>query len=347
MDDSMKWDVLIAAGGEDLDNVMKEASIKTEAKEEIPEVPYRRYRQYQPEIPRGPSGDPPGQAEQQEQLEQQHVPKVPAVVPTKWDNGIKMIENTIQKYMNPIMQRAILMTEMPAANYDDWRTWGLALKEQSQRFAWGKDYTWEVAALDALLYQCPDQHWKKKILAGKWDFQTALDYGIRELFAKLQAEELGNNNRAKGRATEEPVNSVGEASKGPLCKMCIGNHPRYKCPAKSKPCDTKGHVAKSFQCPNNSYYHTRGAGRSAGRGRGNGGNRGNRNSRNGGDNGYNGNNANRNSGNNSSRSQGNNNRPGTGSTTNTRGQPVGTQTAHGNRQVRGGALPLGRGRQRE
>ena len=62
-----------------------------------------------------------------------------------------MIKDTIAKYMNPIMQRAILMTEMPASNYNDWRTWGLALKEQSQQCAWGKDYTWEVAALDALL----------------------------------------------------------------------------------------------------------------------------------------------------------------------------------------------------
>ena len=63
MDDSMKWDVLLAAGGEDLDNVMKEAGIITEARKKVPEVPYRPYR---PEIPRGPNGDPAGQEEQLE-----------------------------------------------------------------------------------------------------------------------------------------------------------------------------------------------------------------------------------------------------------------------------------------
>ena len=76
------------------------------------------------------------------------------------------------------MQRCILMTEMPASNYDSWSTWGLALKEQAKRCMYGTKYTWEETALDTPLYQCPDAHWRKKILAGKWDFQSALDYGI-------------------------------------------------------------------------------------------------------------------------------------------------------------------------
>ena len=80
---------------------------------------------------------------------------------------------------------------MPASNYDDWRTWGLRLKEQSKRCLWGKDYTWEVAALDALLHQCPDDHWKTKILGNpQWKFQEALDYGIRMAAAKKQGQEL-------------------------------------------------------------------------------------------------------------------------------------------------------------
>ena len=92
----MKWDVLLAAG-EDLDNVMKEAGIVTEVQQKVPEVPYRSYR---PEIPRGANGDPPGQEEQQEQ---QHVPEVPELVPTPWEEGLKMIRDTISKFLNPIM----------------------------------------------------------------------------------------------------------------------------------------------------------------------------------------------------------------------------------------------------
>ena len=86
-------------------------------------------------------------------------------MPTKWDVGLQMIRNTISKFSNDIVQRCTLMTIMPAANYDDWKTWGLCLKEQSKRCMWGTDYTWEIAALDALLYQCLDDHWKAKILS--------------------------------------------------------------------------------------------------------------------------------------------------------------------------------------
>ena len=141
---------------------------------------------------------------------QPHVPGVASVTPTTMDAGLKMIWDTITKHSNLIMQRAILMTEMSPSDYDDWRTWGLTQKEQSQRCAWGAKYTWGVAALDALLYQCPDQTWKKKILVEKWDFQQALDYGIREVTAKKMDAELGKKNGQSDKSEDIPANRVEE-----------------------------------------------------------------------------------------------------------------------------------------
>ena len=178
------------------------------------------------------------------------------------------------------MQRAILMMEMPPSDYDDWRTWGLALKEQSQRCEWGPKYSWEVAALDALLYQCPDDHWRKKILAGKWDFQTALDYGIHELVAKKTGQALrGNGNNSK--RDKESINRVGQAAKDvrTFCKLCVRRHGQDSCPAKDLACGKKGHYAKSWECPNNAKHSgqtadqttaQRGTGKSQQRGNGRG-----------------------------------------------------------------------------
>ena len=42
MDDSMKWDMLIAAGGEDLHNFMKEAGIMTEKSRTRSDMPPRK-----------------------------------------------------------------------------------------------------------------------------------------------------------------------------------------------------------------------------------------------------------------------------------------------------------------
>ena len=169
MDDSMKWDMMVAAGGKDLHNVMKEAAIQMEAVTEQRKVPYRARQEA---VPAGPNGNDP--APRPAQPEQPHIPGRPAIPVTGFDAGMQMIKDAITKHSNPVMQRCILMTEMPSTNYDSWSTCGIALKEQTKRCMYGAKYTWEEAALDALLYQCPDPHWRKKILAGKWDFQTAL-----------------------------------------------------------------------------------------------------------------------------------------------------------------------------
>ena len=148
MDDSMKWDMLVAAAGNDLHDIMLESGIVTELRQAANEIPYAPYQPLVPEVPAGEDG-------------------------------------------NDITQRNTLMTGMPASNFDSWRIWGLQLKEQSQRCKWGAEYTWEVAALDALLYQCPDPHWKSKILGNpQWKFQEALDYGIRTLTSKQQGQKL-------------------------------------------------------------------------------------------------------------------------------------------------------------
>ena len=272
MDDSMRWDMLIAAGGDDLHNIIKEAEIqpiKRDPQNEIPHAPY------QPPVPRGPNGDPPGS---EAVPEQPHVPAVTQLIPTKWDVGLKMIRDTISKYSNDIQQRAILMTEMPPSNYEDWRTWGLALKEQSQRCLWGKHYTWETAALEALLYQCPDEHWKTKILAGKWDFQTALDYGIRTITAKKTAKDLTLNKDANGTKREEESLGRVDQSTLPFCKFCVDRHAVDNCPATSKACiacNQKGHVPKSWICPRNAKNNGGRNGNQCGNGRGNGNQRGN------------------------------------------------------------------------
>ena len=245
LDDSMKWDVLIAAAGSDLHDIMKEACIETSKRIAQNEIPHR---DAQEEVPAGPNNDPPYQ---EFMPEQPFVPAVTPITPTVYAVGIEMIRNTITKFGNDISQRCMLMTGMPASKYDDWRTWGLRLKEQSKRCKWGKDYTWEVAALDALLYQCPDDHWKTKILGNpQWSFQEALDYGIRMYTAKKQGQDLTMTTKAEKRV--EAVDRVKEEeAKTYDCKWCKGNHTKGSCPAyntKCQMCGRKGHYAKSEVC---------------------------------------------------------------------------------------------------
>ena len=164
MDDSVKWDMLVAAAGTDLHDIMLEAGIVTELRQAADEIAHRPFQPYQAAVPAGPGGDPPQQPEVPEVPERPYVPAVIGSTPTVWEVGLQMIRDTITKYGNDITQRHTLMTKMPSTDYDSWRVWGLRLKEQSKRCKWGAAYTWEVAALDALLYQCPDPHWKTKIL---------------------------------------------------------------------------------------------------------------------------------------------------------------------------------------
>ena len=109
MDDSMKWDMMVAAGGKDLYNVMKEVAIQMEAVTEQREVPYRARQEA---VPAGPNGNDP--APRPAQPEQPHIPGRPAIPVTGFDAGMQMIKDAITKHSNPVMQRCILMTEMPS-----------------------------------------------------------------------------------------------------------------------------------------------------------------------------------------------------------------------------------------
>ena len=160
-----------------------------------------------------------------------------------------MIRNTITKYSNDIDQRCTLMTGMPASNYDNFRTWGLRLKEQSKRCKWGEEYTWEVDALDTLLYQCPDDQWKTKILGNpRWKFQEFLDYGCRMASAKKQSQEVNMAQKATSRdniAMDRVVETIKD------CNFCCGDHEKGKCPTwgkKGQTCGGKGHNPSSSLC---------------------------------------------------------------------------------------------------
>ena len=164
MDDSIKWDMLVAAAGTDLHDIMQEAGIVTELRQRADAIQHRPYQPLVPAVPAVPAGEnnqPPYQPEVPEVPavpEQPYVPAVTASTPTVWEVGLQMIRDTIIKYGNDITQRHTLMRKMPSTDYDSWRVWGLRLKEQSKRCKRGAAYTWEVAALDALLYQCTDPH---------------------------------------------------------------------------------------------------------------------------------------------------------------------------------------------
>ena len=232
MDDSMKWDMLVAAAGNDLHDIMLESGIVTELRQAANEIPYAPYQPLVPEVPAGEDG-------------------------------------------NDITQRNTLMTGMPASNFDSWRIWGLQLKEQSQRCKWGAEYTWEVAALDALLYQCPDPHWKSKILGNpQWKFQEALDYGIRTLTSKQQGQKLGA--AAKSETREElPVDRVTDtkSAKDYFCNRCKTKHGFASCLAYGKVCGTcgkKGHFPGTTVCKGSRQGAPpqRGGGQTRGRGSG-------------------------------------------------------------------------------
>ena len=82
------------------------------------------------------------------------------------------------------------MFKMPASDYLYWRKWGQELLEQEKRCKW-EEYKAEQAALDALLYQCPNQQWKEKILEGTMDFQECIDWGMTKLTAKEEGKQIG------------------------------------------------------------------------------------------------------------------------------------------------------------
>ena len=118
MDNSMKWDMLVATAGNDLHDVMKEAGINTERRDAREEQQFRSYRARVPAVPGVEPGDANIAEEVPEQPEIPYLPAVTASVPTEWDVGIELIRQTIKKYGNQISQRHTLMTGMPATSYD-------------------------------------------------------------------------------------------------------------------------------------------------------------------------------------------------------------------------------------
>ena len=140
--DKQKWDLLLATAGEDMeDMVVNQAGVEI-----------RQVAQLNAAV------GPPV------------VLAVAAVVPTPFLQGIQLVKTAILRYSNQIMARSRLFTRMPASNYPDWTKWSQELLLQAKRCDW-EGYGAEQAALDALVYQCPDKGWKNKILGGKLDFQ--------------------------------------------------------------------------------------------------------------------------------------------------------------------------------
>merc|ERR1712030_62570 len=91
------------------------------------------------------------------------------------------------------MARKKLRFDMPAGDYSDWRKWAQELLLQAKRCNWER-YGAEQAALDALLYQCPNQQWKDRLMEGNLNFQEAVDYGMTKLTAKEEGKQLGGGS---------------------------------------------------------------------------------------------------------------------------------------------------------
>ena len=221
------WDLLIITGGNDMEDLIQfQSGIET-----------RQQARVQAVI------GPPA------------VPEIPQITPSTWEEGMTLARAAINRHTNQTEARHYLWTEMPPSNYTDWRKWGQELVEQAKRCDWN-NYAWEKAALDALIYQCPDSLWRQKILMEKWDFQTALDYGIRYVYAKAQSEGLGGAKKESTRE-EMPLDRVDGVKKEEVvmwdCWRCLRRHERgiATCTAMKKACaecDKTGHVKGSTYC---------------------------------------------------------------------------------------------------
>ena len=138
------------------------------------------------------------------------------------------------------------MRKMPASNYPDWKKWTQEIAEQAKRCTLGIHYTWKEAALDALLYQCPDKTWRKKILGGSLYWQQAVDWGLNQLTAKQEGQELnmGPLKSDTGELKEMPVDRVNadQANTGGWeCWKCFEKHKREAtCPASGYFCSDCG-----------------------------------------------------------------------------------------------------------
>ena len=154
-------------------------------------------------------------------VQQQGPPAVAAadaIVPTPWEAGIELCKAAIREFCSKIVTRKVLFTEMQASNYPEWRKWVQELSEQSKRVNWD-NYGWQQATLDAVLYQCPDPLWKKKIMQGQLHLQEALEWGIRYVVATDQGKVLAGQG---GQIPNEPeaVDRVKQEPKPKDCMSC-------------------------------------------------------------------------------------------------------------------------------
>ena len=270
---TQRWNLLLSVGGSEIVDLATQAKIQIKAVDPIDPV---AAQEEQDEV-----------RDAQGNVTQQHRPAVRAVIgrnaklPTDWDEGIQAIKDAISKYSNQIMARHKLMFLMPASDYSDWRKWGQELLEQAKRCKW-EEYTAEVAALDALLYQCPNQQWKDKIMEGTMNVQECIDWGMSKWAAKEQGKIIGDKS-VKADSTTLPVDRV-EEKKLFDCKKCFQKHELRNCPAwnqQCSKCQRWNHLANSRECKNQAPPGGDGRGRGrwqqrGQRGRGRGDNRGRR-----------------------------------------------------------------------
>ena len=201
-----------------------------------------------PEIPADPTNNIPGQAFQAAVRRRIGRPETPA---TTWDEGIKMIRNAISKYSNQVMARYKLMFEMPATDHTDYRKWCDELLEQAKRCQW-EEYGAEQAALDALLYQCPNQSWKDKIMEGKVNFHEAVEYGLSKLAARQEGKKITVSGVKPETTPELPLDRLDTKKDEKVdCKRCFEKHEIRNCPAwgyRCSKCQMPNHLANSQEC---------------------------------------------------------------------------------------------------
>ena len=94
MDDTMRWDMLIATAGDHLHDIIKEAGIATETVEPRNEIPYAPAKEPVP-------ADENGEGGQVGVPMQPHVPAVDGVTPHTMEDGLKMIRDCITKHSDP------------------------------------------------------------------------------------------------------------------------------------------------------------------------------------------------------------------------------------------------------
>ena len=126
-----RWNLLLATGGSDLEDILlHQAKVQTKA---IPRVDAVEPLEEIPLIEANADQGIPGQAFRAGRA---RVIGRPEVVPTPWEEGIRMIKASITKYSNMVMARDKLWHKMPAGDYSDWRKWAQELLLQAKRCNW-------------------------------------------------------------------------------------------------------------------------------------------------------------------------------------------------------------------